>query len=227
MDEHYKKSLLVYSVLLYFGVFQQFRDLHPLAQMNTIHRHVHRKFAKQLSFLSPCARACAAQIPHSASVFKTDDTSNSSGSEEGLQPSLIKSFESLAMKITLMCDNSTKLVFHKTGHPISSRKLKTHRDFSSLGAGLLSEILTAERSILEGNLPIRIEPLLFEWLGWYSGKLPNFLSPTALYELGCNVDTTYSSLSSVDQLDLQETVAQFYARSTQIVKEILDCNPVK
>nr|CDS30906.1 phosphoglycerate mutase [Hymenolepis microstoma] len=79
----------------------------------------------------------------------------------------------------------------------------------------------------QSNLPIRIEPLLFEWLGWYSGKLPNFLSPAALYELGYNVDTTYSSISSINQLDLQETIVQFYTRSTQIVKEILDQNPVK
>ncbi|KAM7537778.1 hypothetical protein Aperf_G00000078695 [Anoplocephala perfoliata] len=79
----------------------------------------------------------------------------------------------------------------------------------------------------QGNLAVRIEPLLFEWLGWYSGKLPKFLSPKALHELGYNVDTSYHSISSLDQIDLQESVPQFYVRSTQIVKDILDRNPIK
>uniref|UniRef100_A0A5K3EJS1 Phosphoglycerate mutase family protein n=1 Tax=Mesocestoides corti TaxID=53468 RepID=A0A5K3EJS1_MESCO len=72
------------------------------------------------------------------------------------------------------------------------------------------------------NLAVRIEPFLFEWLGWYSGKLPNFLSPSILSEMGYNVDTGYRSVSSTEQLDLQESVSQFYARSTQLVKDILD-----
>ncbi|VDM36321.1 unnamed protein product, partial [Hydatigera taeniaeformis] len=77
------------------------------------------------------------------------------------------------------------------------------------------------------SLAVRIEPHLFEWLGWYSGKLPNFLSPTTLNELGYNVDREYQSLSSLDQLDLQESVPQFYARSTQLVNDILEHNPTK
>ncbi|VDO13756.1 unnamed protein product [Rodentolepis nana] len=104
--------------------------------------------------------------------------------------------------------------------------------WSTVVVGHHSEAPTAELcntfiAPSKSNLPFRIEPLLFEWLGWYSGKLPNFLSPAALYELGYNVDTTYSSISSINQLDLQETIAQFYTRSTQIVKEILDQNPFK
>ncbi|CDS41469.1 phosphoglycerate mutase [Echinococcus multilocularis] len=77
------------------------------------------------------------------------------------------------------------------------------------------------------NLAVRIEPFLFEWLGWYSGKLPNFLSPAMLTELGYNVDREYQALSSLNQLDLHESVPQFYARSTQIVKDILEQNPIK
>ncbi|KAL5104516.1 Ubiquitin-associated and SH3 domain-containing protein B [Taenia crassiceps] len=77
------------------------------------------------------------------------------------------------------------------------------------------------------NLAVRVEPLLFEWLGWYSGKLPNFLSPAMLNELGYNVDREYRALSSLEQLDLQESVPQFYARSTQLVKDILERNPTK
>lgn len=81
--------------------------------------------------------------------------------------------------------------------------------------------------LLKGRLPVRIEPLLFEWLGWYSGKLPNFLSSEALHELGYNVDRNYQPLSSFDQLDLQESVPQFYARSAQLVKDILANNTTK
>lgn len=48
-----------------------------------------------------------------------------------------------------------------------------------------------------------------------------------LNELGYNVDREYRALSSLDQLDLQESVPQFYARSTQLVKDILEHNPTK
>ncbi|VDD79950.1 unnamed protein product [Mesocestoides corti] len=83
-------------------------------------------------------------------------------------------------------------------------------------------VQTACQLLHASNLAVRIEPFLFEWLGWYSGKLPNFLSPSILSEMGYNVDTGYRSVSSTEQLDLQESVSQFYARSTQLVKDILD-----
>ena len=65
---------------------------------------------------------------------------------------------------------------------------------------------------------IRVEPALFEWMGWYS-KHPGFLSPQALRANGFDVDESYCPLSSLPAVT--ETQQGWYQRSAQLLRRLL------
>uniref|UniRef100_A0A0V0JB18 Ubiquitin-associated and SH3 domain-containing protein B n=1 Tax=Schistocephalus solidus TaxID=70667 RepID=A0A0V0JB18_SCHSO len=79
----------------------------------------------------------------------------------------------------------------------------------------------------QAHIAVRIEPLLFEWLGWYPGRLPNFLSPQTLQKLGYSVDVSYVPISSTEQFIPQETVSNYYERSEMLVNAILEQHKAK
>nr|VZI45195.1 unnamed protein product [Spirometra erinaceieuropaei] len=79
----------------------------------------------------------------------------------------------------------------------------------------------------QAHIAVRIEPLLFEWLGWYPGRLPNFLSPQTLQQLGYSVDTSYVPISSAEHFIPQETVTHYYERSEMLVNAILEQHKAK
>ena len=50
------------------------------------------------------------------------------------------------------------------------------------------------------NLPIHVEPGLFEWLAWYQDAMPDFMSDTELAEAGYNIELSYKAYISADEL---------------------------
>ena len=65
---------------------------------------------------------------------------------------------------------------------------------------------------------IRIEPGLFEWMGWYSA-CPAFLTPRQLKDNGFSIDVDYQPLSNYPPL--QETQQNWYVRSAALVHLLL------
>ena len=43
------------------------------------------------------------------------------------------------------------------------------------------------------DLPIHVEPGLFEWLAWYQDAMPDFMSDTELAEAGYNIELSYKA----------------------------------
>lgn len=73
------------------------------------------------------------------------------------------------------------------------------------------------------DIPIRIEPGLFECLAWYEYDLLKFLSPAYLKEIGYNIDTSYTPYLSLEMLQQysKESLDEFYARNGSITEKIL------
>lgn len=64
--------------------------------------------------------------------------------------------------------------------------------------------------------PIRIEPALFEWCGWYPERVPEFIDAYELSAVGYNIDKDYVPLVSVAELSQRyknETLQEFYERN--------------
>ena len=57
---------------------------------------------------------------------------------------------------------------------------------------------------LEKVCKLRIEPSLFEFLGWYEKGLPNFLSSETLVNFGYNIDINYKPVITADKLQPDE-----------------------
>lgn len=76
---------------------------------------------------------------------------------------------------------------------------------------------------IKDSIPIRIEPGLFEWLGFLHQNFPPYFTPTDLKAQGFNIDTTYKPHLTCDQLreQLNETVPKLYARNNATMEAIL------
>ncbi|XP_037086318.1 protein UBASH3A homolog [Pollicipes pollicipes] len=75
---------------------------------------------------------------------------------------------------------------------------------------------------MQHQLPLRIEPGLFEWLVWYSDGLPSFLSVSELQSWGFNVDAGYRPLVTVEELrDRKESCEQYYQRNHFVTQHAL------
>lgn len=64
--------------------------------------------------------------------------------------------------------------------------------------------------------PIRIEPALFEWCGWYPERVPEFIDANELSAVGYNIDKDYVPLVSVAELSQRyknESLQEFYERN--------------
>ena len=54
-----------------------------------------------------------------------------------------------------------------------------------------TEISWPLKSLGALDLPIHVEPGLFEWLAWYQDAMPDFMSDTELAEAGYNIELSY------------------------------------
>lgn len=65
---------------------------------------------------------------------------------------------------------------------------------------------------------IRIEPSIFEFLGWYDKGLPTFINSEALIQFGYNIETGYKPLLPLDRLQPDENYTDYYQRSFNVTK---------
>ncbi|XP_043215535.1 protein UBASH3A homolog [Amphibalanus amphitrite] len=110
-----------------------------------------------------------------------------------------------------------------TGEAMKRHNVKIHHVFCSpsLRCAETAYFILAGLG-LQQQLPLRMEPGLFEWLVWYADGLPSFLSPEELRSWGFNVDTAYRPLVSVHELrERSESCEQYYARSHFVTQGVL------
>lgn len=76
---------------------------------------------------------------------------------------------------------------------------------------------------VKDSVPIRIEPGLFEWLGFLHQNFPPYFTPEQLQSQGFNIDIAYKPHLTCDQLRerLDETVTKLYERNFGTMKAIL------
>lgn len=87
---------------------------------------------------------------------------------------------------------------------------------STSTAGVGDDVVTS------GGPVIRIEPGLFEWLGWYKNGLPNFMTAEQLHTQRYPVDITYRPVHPIKQFNMNESIDQYFERSYRAVKTVLD-----
>ncbi|KAI6190282.1 putative ubiquitin associated and SH3 domain-containing protein A [Aphelenchoides bicaudatus] len=75
---------------------------------------------------------------------------------------------------------------------------------------------------LRTKIKIRIEPGLFDWLGFYMDKLPVFMSTQELQDAGFEIDHNYKSILSIEKLlrNRGETSENFYNRISNVTSRI-------
>ena len=78
------------------------------------------------------------------------------------------------------------------------------------------------KGLQETSVKIKIENGLFEWLAWFQGSFPPpFMTPAELVKFGMQVDTSYKSQVSLQDLKPNETHLEFYKRMVNLTKLLL------
>lgn len=75
------------------------------------------------------------------------------------------------------------------------------------------------------QLQIHIEPGLFEWGQWFvahNEKFPAWIKSEELQSFGYRIEPSDRAIMSVDELNVHETLQDFYIRSEAVVQQILD-----
>ena len=84
---------------------------------------------------------------------------------------------------------------------------------------------------IEDRVKIRIEPGLFEFLGWYERGLPTFFNPTETtgnnndddqMQLFFNIDKNYRPIIPLEKLSRDEKYLDYYNRSFKVTQQITD-----
>lgn len=81
---------------------------------------------------------------------------------------------------------------------------------------------------IEDRVKIRIEPGLFEFLGWYDRGLPAFFNPSEMiindedHLHMFNIDKTYRPIIPLEKLSRDEKYLDFYNRSFKVTQQITD-----
>ena len=75
---------------------------------------------------------------------------------------------------------------------------------------------------LDSNIPMKIEPGLIEWLAWYPNGVPVWMTSEELIGAGFNVDESYEPVIKTKELPLRENAAQYYERSYELIKQIIE-----
>ena len=106
-----------------------------------------------------------------------------------------------------------------TGDALGNEGFKLHYCYASPALRCIQtahHILQAQG--LEKIVKIRIEPSIFEFLGWYDKGLPTFLGYDALINFGYNIDVNYRPLLPVERLQADENYTDYYQRSFNATK---------
>lgn len=78
------------------------------------------------------------------------------------------------------------------------------------------------KGLQETNVKIKIENGMFEWLAWFQGAFPPpFITPAELAKFGMQVDASYKSQVSLQDLKPNETHLEFYKRMVNLTKLLL------
>jgi ubiquitin-associated SH3 domain-containing protein len=72
------------------------------------------------------------------------------------------------------------------------------------------------------GLGLKIEPVLFEWTGWYPDKLPQFMAPSELADSGFDINTSYEPFQKVSELTCDESVELYYERTHKFVQHLIE-----
>ncbi|XP_074640744.1 ecdysteroid-phosphate phosphatase-like isoform X2 [Tubulanus polymorphus] len=72
------------------------------------------------------------------------------------------------------------------------------------------------------DLPLRVEPGLFEWLGWYKPTIPEFLTLDELMDNGFKVNRSYEPVWDDSQFDIYENIEMYYNRCHLTTELILE-----
>ncbi|XP_017892863.1 protein UBASH3A homolog isoform X2 [Ceratina calcarata] len=75
---------------------------------------------------------------------------------------------------------------------------------------------------LDLNIPMKIEPGLIEWLAWYPNGVPVWMTSEELLNAGFNIDKSYDPIIKAKELPLKENAAQYYERSFELIKRIIE-----
>ncbi|CAK9828219.1 Ubiquitin-associated and SH3 domain-containing protein B [Anthophora retusa] len=75
---------------------------------------------------------------------------------------------------------------------------------------------------LDINIPMKIEPGLIEWLAWYPNGVPVWMTSDELIKAGFNIDKSYDPVIKAKELPLKENAAQYYERSYELIKRIIE-----
>lgn len=94
-------------------------------------------------------------------------------------------------------------------------------DFEFVYSSPSFRCIQTTHALLEGmgaaeKKPIRIEPALFEWCGWYPERVPEFIEANELSAVGYNIDKDYAPLVTVAELSQRfknESLPEFYDRN--------------
>lgn len=72
------------------------------------------------------------------------------------------------------------------------------------------------------DVPINVEPGLFEWLAWYPEGTPVWMTPAEFKSIGYHVNTEYKPLIEAEDLGhKKESIEQYYVRSFYVAQNLL------
>lgn len=80
---------------------------------------------------------------------------------------------------------------------------------------------------IENESPLKIEPCLFEWTGWYSDGIPSFVTYDELTTAGYKVDPSYKPYMPASELQVDEEVENYYNRTFEFIKRLLESSGTK
>lgn len=72
------------------------------------------------------------------------------------------------------------------------------------------------------DVPINVEPGLFEWLAWYPEGTPVWMTPAEFKSIGYHINTEYKPLIEAEELrHKKESIEQYYVRSFYVAQNLL------
>ncbi|XP_053983392.1 ecdysteroid-phosphate phosphatase isoform X1 [Hylaeus volcanicus] len=107
------------------------------------------------------------------------------------------------------------------GEAMKSSSIKIDVAFTSPSLRCI-QTLTHILKGLDSNIPMKIEPGLIEWLAWYPNGVPVWMTSEELMKAGFNVDESYDPIIKTKELPLKENAAQYYERSYELIKRIIE-----
>ena len=99
-----------------------------------------------------------------------------------------------------------------TGEGMRDQGIRISHVFSSPALRCIQTAHAILQGLGEPGVKIRIENGLFEWLAWCQGVFPTFMSPNDLMKNGFQVDPSYLSQVTLNDLKPKETHLEFYKR---------------